>query len=214
MSKNKYIGVAISLLVVTFFMIGGFNYFSPGGPSINNALKGDVNNQINQMNTKDFSLQSPAFKNGGFIPSKYSCDGLNMSPPLIISNVPSGTMSLVLIADDPDVPKEVKSDGVFDHWVVFNIDPSTTYINEGQLFGSHGNNGRGERKYTGPCPPTQFQPTTHRYFFRIYATDLPSINFAKIPTKSDVLGAIQSNVIEEATLMGLYDRAMRAVENE
>lgn len=163
------------------------------------------NSTSDNMNTT-LKLESPAFAHGEFIGSKYTCDGINISPPLKISGVPAETKSLVLIMDDPDVPKALRPDGVFDHWVVYNIPPTTTFFEEGKFEGTTGSNGGGGAKYTGPCPPTQYQPTTHRYFFKLYATDIPTLDFVKVPTKQEVLNAVEGHIIGETELMGRYDR--------
>lgn len=179
-------------------------------------------NQLPSNNQTKMKLESLAFKEGEFIPSKYTCDELNISPPLSISNVPEGTKTLVLLMDDPDVPKERRPEGYFDHWVIYNIPATVTNFGEGAFSlgnnmadsGSQGLNGRGDASYTGPCPPTEFQPTTHRYFFKLYATDLPTLQFIKAPTKGEVLTAIQGHIIEETSLMGRYDRTKTIKENE
>src|SRR5262245_40661465 len=114
-------------------------------------------------------LTSPAFEHEGRIPKKYTCDGENINPPLNIANVPSGAMSLVLIVDDPDVPCHLRSDGMYDHWIVFNIPPETNVLLEGQEpVGTQGANTAGNTKYIGPCPPDK----EHRYFFKLYALDI------------------------------------------
>ena len=77
-------------------------------------------------------LTSPAFEHEGKIPAKYTCDGENINPPLKITDIPSGAKSLVLIMDDPDVPKHLRKDGMWDHWVVFNIPPGIREIKEGE----------------------------------------------------------------------------------
>lgn len=159
-------------------------------------------------------LTSPAWSEGGFIPSKYTCDEQNVSPPLKIEGIPEGTKTLVLIMDDPDVPKVLKPDGVFDHWVLYNIPTTTTSFDEGTISGNSGANGRGKAEYTGPCPPTNYEPTTHRYVFTLYATDLPTLNYFAIPTKSQVLQAIEGHVLEKATLLGRYDRLKTEREND
>lgn len=179
----------------------------------------------NLTNQNMFKLESLAFNEGDFIPSKYTCDlpapaglpvqstqtggqaGEAANPPLSITGVPKEAKSLVLIMDDPDVPRQLRPEGVFDHWVVYNIPPKNAMFAEGEVFGTAGLNGRGEAKYTGPCPPTQYEPTTHRYFFKLYATDLPRLNFVKNPTKQEVLTAIEGHILAEATLMGKYDRS-------
>src|SRR3989344_3756800 len=109
------------------------------------------------------TLISSAFEHEGTIPSRFTCDGENVSPPLVIVDVPEGSRSLAIVMDDPDVPKQLRPDGVFDHWVLFNIAPETGSIAKGATVGVSGANGRGDAKYTGPCPPPQYEPAEHRY---------------------------------------------------
>src|SRR3989338_7926375 len=114
-------------------------------------------------------LTTTAFNNTQSIPSEYTCDGENHNPPLTIEDVQVSAKSLVLIMDDPDIPTEIKQQRgieVFDHWVLFNIPPSTTRIMDGKVIGAiGGRNGAGNVNYYGPCPPKQYQPNEHRYFF-------------------------------------------------
>ena len=108
-------------------------------------------------------ITSSAFQEGGNIPSKFTCDGSDTSPPLQITGIPSEAKSLVLIADDPDAPG-----GLFTHWLVWNIPPQTNSIAEGSApKGVQGTNDFGKSGYRGPCPP----PGTHRYSFKIFALD-------------------------------------------
>src|SRR3989344_4297354 len=119
-------------------------------------------------------LESPAFTHNASIPAKYPCDGDRaLSPPLSISGMPEGAAALALLMDDPDVPKERRPDGMFDHWTLFNMPPGPTEILEGSAAGTKGANTRGDLEYTGPCPPPEYEPAEHRYFFRLYALDEP-----------------------------------------
>ena len=103
----------------------------------------------------------------GKIPSKFTCDGENINPSLSISNVSSEAQSLVLIMDDPDAIKP--ADKVWDHWIVWNIPVTTTFIEEGkEPEGVHGTGNGGNTYYIGPCPPDK----EHRYFFKLYALDI------------------------------------------
>lgn len=147
-------------------------------------------------------LRSPAFHHEGTIPSKYTCDGENISPPLAIDGFPEGTVSLVLIMDDHDVPASVHPDGVWDHWVVFNIPPSLARIPEDtQPQGVAGINTRGFTTYSGPCPPNG----EHRYLFKVYALDT-TLNLPAGSSKQAVLDAMQGHILEGTTLMGRYKR--------
>ncbi len=160
----------------------------------------------NPRGTMSLTLTSPVFPDGGSIPQKYSCDGENISPELHIGNVPEGTMSFVLVMDDPDIPisvKQTRGIDTFDHWVVFNIPSGTTIIPEGGLPGaSSGMNTRGTNGYTGPCPPDK----EHRYFFRLYAVS-GTLNFITAPTLRDVEVAAKEMSLGSATLTGRYERA-------
>ena len=150
-------------------------------------------------------LTSAAFEYNAKIPSKYTCDGENISPPLLITNVPDGARSLVLFLDDPDIPENIKQErgiSVFDHWVVFNIPPSVTEIPEGiQPSGTPGAGTRGEKKYLGPCPPDR----EHRYFFKLYALDAV-LDLPEGSTKEVVSDAMNGHIMEQAELVGTYER--------
>ena len=120
------------------------------------------------------SLNSPAFQQNGHIPSKYTCEGEDISPPLAWEGVPSGAKSLVLIIDDPDAPDPKAPKMVWVHWVVYNIPPDTESLTEnagkarlpqGALSGL---NDFKKTDYGGPCPPIG----RHRYFHKLYALDI------------------------------------------
>lgn len=152
------------------------------------------------------SITSSAFENNGKIPPKFTCDGeRNLSPQLSISGVPEGTKSLTLIVDDPDVPKVLKPDGVFDHWVLFNISPETRGIEEGDSAGVAGANGAGKNAYTGPCPPPQYEPSEHRYVFTLYALDT-MLALPAGATKQEILRAMEGHMLAKAELIGRYKR--------
>ncbi|MBI2810782.1 MAG: YbhB/YbcL family Raf kinase inhibitor-like protein [Candidatus Melainabacteria bacterium] len=148
------------------------------------------------------NLTSPAFKEGGKIPTQYTCQGQNTNPELEISGVPSNAKSLVLILDDPDVPAFVRKEKMWDHWVVFNIPPSTTKISaSSQPPGTLGKNTSGKLAYEGPCPPDR----EHRYFFKLYALDV-ILPISKGATKADVEKAMQGHILSQAQLMGRYTK--------
>ncbi len=154
-----------------------------------------------------FSLTSSAFLEGERIPKKYTCDGDNLSPPLAFGDAPEGTKSIVLIMEDPDLPRAIYPDGgVFDHWTLFNIPPDTAELTEGTPVGTGGLHSGGKIGYASPCPPAQYEPKEHRYFFRAYALDaiLPLEEGA---TKSQVLSAMNEHILATAELMGRYSRA-------
>jgi hypothetical protein len=150
------------------------------------------------------SLTSAEFEDGADFPQRHTCNGANVSPPLDISGVPANAVSLALIFDDPDAAKEPAGIGrTFDHWLVFNIDSSTTTIEEdsfpsGAEFGLNDLE-RGE--YGGPCPPT----FRHKYFFRLFALD-SELSFDTMPTKSELESAIKDHLIEEVELTVYYEQ--------
>jgi len=142
-------------------------------------------------------ITSPGFKEGGDIPSKFTCDGSDTSPPLHITGVPPGAKSLVLIADDPDAPG-----GLFTHWLIWNIPPQTSSIPEGGATnGTQGTNDFGKSAYGGPCPP----PGTHRYSFKIFALDR-ELDLRPGAKRSQVDAAMKGHVIAQGELVGRYAR--------
>jgi Raf kinase inhibitor-like YbhB/YbcL family protein len=147
-------------------------------------------------------LSSSAFKDGENIPSRFTCDGENISPALTFEDVPDSALSLVLIMEDPDVPKNLRPDGMWDHWVVFNVPPETPSFEEGvDPPGIVGLSTRNVNSYGGPCPPDG----EHRYFFYLYAIDT-MLDLPERSTKRQVLDAIDGHVIEKTKLMGKYIR--------
>ena len=155
------------------------------------------------VNRMEINIESSAFQDGGMIPSKYTCDGMDVSPPLRWSQPPGNTKSLVLISDDPDAPM-----GIWVHWVVYNILPSQHEFPENipasEVLESGAIQGKtdfGRIGYGGPCPPSG----THRYFFKLYALN-DTLNLGPGATKQQVVDAMKDNVIAEGQLMGRYKR--------
>ncbi|RMD46073.1 MAG: YbhB/YbcL family Raf kinase inhibitor-like protein [Aquificota bacterium] len=152
----------------------------------------------------NFKITSPAFKYGDFIPVKYTCDGKDLSPPLQWENTPKGTKSFVLIVEDPDAPM-----GTFTHWIVYDIPALSTGIAEDfpkkiEVKGiKQGINDFGRVGYGGPCPPPG---KPHRYFFKLFAIDIPSLNLKGGATKSEVIKSLNGHIIGTTQIMGLYRR--------
>ena len=151
-------------------------------------------------------LTSTAFKHNSTIPTKYTCDGENINPPLQISDVPVQTKSFVLIMEDPDVPQEIRPEQLWIHWVVFNIPSDIKEIPENAEIGVSGKGDYPIFKYGGPCPPPQYQPTRHRYFFTVYALDC-MLELVEGATKTEVLDTMKHHVLAQAELIGTYDRS-------
>ena len=158
-------------------------------------------------------LESSVFEHEGMIPAKYTCDGSppvgGISPPLKISEVPEGAKSLVLIMDDPDVPKSIRSDGMWDHWLTWNIPPETTEIPEGQDLPAGrqdqwavGKNTGGRLGYEGPCPPDR----ENRYLFKLYALDT-ILDLPAETTKTQLETVMKTHILDQTELMGRYNRA-------
>jgi len=143
------------------------------------------------------TVSSPAFKDKAPIPSKYTCEGADINPPVEIGNIPEGTQSLVLIIEDPDAPG-----ATFDHWVMWNIPPTTTSIAENSAPGTQGANSTGKNAYKGPCPPSG----THRYFFKVYALDT-RLDLPAGADKEAVEKAMKDHVLASGELVGLYKKA-------
>lgn len=147
-------------------------------------------------------LTSPAFKEGGKIPEKFTCEGDNISPELSISGVPFYAVTLVLIMDDPDVPESVRRDKMWDHWIVFNMPPRTSRIPENaQPSGILGKNTDGDLAYQGPCPPDR----EHRYFFKLFALNI-ELPLRPGASKAEVEKAMEGHVMDSAQLMGRYEK--------
>ena len=142
-------------------------------------------------------ITSSVFQQGGNIPSKFTCDGADTSPPLQIQEVPPTAKSLVLIVDDPDAPS-----GLFTHWIIWNISPQASTIAEGSApKGVEGMNDFGKSGYGGPCPPSG----THRYFFKIFALD-KELDLPAGSKRAQLDAAIKGHVIAQGELMGRYSR--------
>ncbi|MFQ6064543.1 MAG: YbhB/YbcL family Raf kinase inhibitor-like protein [Candidatus Bathyarchaeia archaeon] len=144
---------------------------------------------------KELIITSPAFEKNGFIPSKYTCDGEDVNPPLKIKGLPKGTQSLVLIVDDPDAPM-----GTWDHWIVWNI-PPLEKIEENSVPGVEGLNDFNRHSYGGPCPPSG----THRYFFKVYALDT-KLDLDADSRKKRLERAMEGHLLAKGEIVGLYSR--------
>lgn len=149
------------------------------------------------------TITSSAFKEGGMIPAKYTCDGQNISPPLQWAGAPKGTKSFALISDDPDAPI-----GIWVHWIMWNIPAEANQLPEGipqvkklQDGSMQGLNSYPRCGYSGPCPPSG----THRYYFKIYALDA-MLDLPANSTKEDLLKAMKVHILAEGSLMGKYER--------
>lgn len=144
-------------------------------------------------------LTSPAFINNAKIPVKYTCKGENVSPPLIIKDVPPNAKSLVLTVEDAD-----SGSPAWVHWFVFNIPPRINTVPEGKIpeNGLEGRANGGTRGYEGPCPV--YFRGTHHYRFNLYALDM-KLEAPPTTAKSDIAQVISDNTIAIARLTGLAE---------
>jgi Raf kinase inhibitor-like YbhB/YbcL family protein len=150
-----------------------------------------------------FAIASGAFEEGGLIPKQYTCDSMDISPPLTFSGIPDSARSLALICDDPDAPM-----GTWVHWVLYNLSPDTSGLPENvpgtdtlSSTTRQGISDFGRYGYGGPCPPGG----THRYYFKLYALDTMLDLKGKV-SKSDLEKAMKGHILAEAQLMGRYSR--------
>jgi Raf kinase inhibitor-like YbhB/YbcL family protein len=154
----------------------------------------------------EIKLSSTAFKEGDFIPSKYSCEGANISPQLHWSDAPKNAKSYAIIVDDPDAPG-----GDFVHWVIYNIPGNLSELHEDITPSRNipdevmlGTNSFGRISYGGPCPPSG---KAHRYFFKLYALDTVLHHLESGATKQQLLSAMDGHIIAEGHLIGKYKRS-------
>jgi Raf kinase inhibitor-like YbhB/YbcL family protein len=153
-------------------------------------------------------LTSTAFAHGESIPSRYTCDGDDVAPPLQWTQVPAGTRSLALIVDDPDAPDPRSPRMTWVHWVVFNLPPDAAGLPESAgatdlpAGAQQGINDWNKDRYGGPCPPVG----RHRYYHKLYALDTLLSGLDK-PDKAALEAAMEGHVIASAELVGTYQKS-------
>ncbi len=182
--------------IYLFFVYFSVSIFILACTNIQNQTVKSIKKQYEDK-VIEMKLTSSVFIHNGAIPSEYTCDGADVSPPLTISDVPKNAKSLALIMDDPDAPV-----GTWDHWIIFNIPTSITQISKGtEPKGVAGKNSWGRTGYGGPCPPSG----THRYFFKLYALDT-ELNLPESSNKKALEKAMEGHIIEKDELVGMYRR--------
>jgi len=153
-------------------------------------------------------LFSAAFAHNGAIPSQYTCEGRDVSPPLGWSDVPEGVKSLALIVDDPDAPDPSAPTMIWVHWVLYNLPAASAGLAEAvQTLPPGTREGMNDWRstgYRGPCPPAG----RHRYFHRLYALAEPLPDLHR-PTRAKLEAAMRHHVLAEATLVGTYQKGKR-----
>lgn len=146
--------------------------------------------------SNSIKITSTSFSGNEMIPTKFTCDGDNISPNLHFKTLPAGTKTLAIIMHDPDAPMK----GGFTHWVVWNIDPVTD-IPENFKGGEQGMNGAKKEGYTGPCPPGG----THHYHFNVYALDT-RLTLNRNTDKEKLENAMTGHILEKGKITGLYKK--------
>lgn len=157
-----------------------------------------------EVMAQEIEVMSHAFDQGGMIPSDFTCDGADMSPPIEWSGIPQNAQSLALIANDPDAPG-----GDWVHWVIYDLPPNLPGLPPGvsavetlPMGGVQGRTDFGRIGYGGPCPPSG----SHRYFFKVYVLD-QMLGLKPGATKKELLKAMKGHVLAEGQLMGKYQRS-------
>lgn len=194
--KQKIVFGLVAFLILLLLMV----YFLTVKGRFSFSTK---NNMAETMDKKEnkLTLKSSSFKDGEFIPKKFTGEGENVNPFLEIKNVPENTKSLALIVDDPDATGGV----TWVHWVLWNINPKTQYIPEDSVPEGAvvGVNSWGKNSYGGPYPPVGSKP--HRYMFKLYALDVV-LDLEANASANDLEKAMEGHILEKTVLMGLYKR--------
>lgn len=153
---------------------------------------------------KKFTISSGAFGQGESIPEEYTCDGIDISPPLVLSGIPEGAKSIAIVMDDPDAPGRT-----FVHWVIYNIPAGTQQIAEAvpvkDVLADGSRQGKsdfGRTGYGGPCPPPG---KLHRFYFKAYALDTV-LDMQPGASKQQLEKAMDRHVLAKTELMGRYGR--------
>jgi Raf kinase inhibitor-like YbhB/YbcL family protein len=198
MNRRVFLGQSFATLGFLGLSVIGCHTFGSGDTVASSASSDQASQKVKTM-----KLESSAFEANGLIPTKYTCDGDDISPPLSWDEPPSTTQSLALIVDDPDAPGEI-----FVHWVLYEIPATVRQLPEKIASvatlpngGVQGKNDFGKLGYGGPCPPGG----THRYFFKVYALD-KKLGLEPGATKAQVVTAMDGHILATAELIGRYQR--------
>lgn len=171
---------------------------------ISGCITGENKDTIEEVTMQTISITTEAFISGENIPSRFTCEGSDISPPLSWKGVPADAKSIALIMDDQDAPS-----GTFVHWVLYNIPAGTQQLPEGVPSGKvlgdgsrQGTTDFGRTGYGGPCPP---RGKPHRYFFTIYALD-NQLDLQAGASRKQVDSAMKGHVLAQGELMGKFGR--------
>ena len=159
------------------------------------------------------TITSPAFEHEQTIPARHTCEGENISPALDWRGVPDAAQTLALIVEDPDAPDPAAPQRIFTHWVVYNLPPDSSGLEESvsaERLPRGARFGRSDferSSWGGPCPPVG----EHRYYFKLYALDAP-LPTAEPLTRARLLDAIEGHVVGYAELLGRYAKRKRSAK--
>ena len=146
----------------------------------------------------ELTITSPLFEEGDTIPTIITCEGDDISPQVDIAGLPADTASIVIVMEDPDAPVRV-----WDHWVMFDIEPTDSLPSDVGGLGTLGTNSWGDAQYGGPCPPPG--GGRHRYITTVYALDV-TLGLDPGSTKDTVLAALTGNLLAQGALIGTFER--------
>jgi len=195
-TKQKIIILLVVIIIILAGLIYHYQRSKTGKELSSTPPTAEISQQLNDNN--HMILTSPAFASNQFIPTKYTCDGENISPALMISGVLAQAKSLALIVEDPDAPR-----GSFTHWLVWNIEPTVNTMadNEVPAGAIQGVNDAGRNAYTGPCPPSGI----HHYHFKLFALDT-ALGLSLQTNRALLEYAMTDHILEQTELVGLYSR--------
>jgi len=203
-------GARAVLLIVLALAAGGLVLLFASDSADDESL-----NVANLNETQSaFTITSASFADGEFLPATHTCDGGETSPPITIARAPEGTAAFALIATDPDIPQQFKdARGIDDfvHWVLYDIPADTEVLPESTVIGVRGVNSAGGLGFVGACPPSNLEPTEHRYIFTLYALEA-ELGLQEGADRDEVIKAMEGKILGTATIAGLYDRSGRAEE--
>jgi Raf kinase inhibitor-like YbhB/YbcL family protein len=201
--KHILILVLLSVVVAVLTAILVANLL---GKDLVSSSVESIQSYTTTVTTKKYTtmtLHSPAFEDNGALPTEYTCDGSGDNPPLEFALVPENAKSLALIVEDIDVPSTIRTDGLWTHWMVWDMPATTKGIDAGEKpTGTIGQNTSGTLTYSAPCPPDG----QHRYVFTLYALDAMLKLDIATTTKETVLEAMEGHVIKTSVLTSVYNR--------
>jgi len=194
--------LAVAVAAAALLACGGDDGKSPKATS---PVSRSASTIAEDADIAPLTVESDAFGEGEPIPERFTCEGENLSPALSWDGVVYGTLSLVVVVDDPDAPG-----GTFTHWLLYDLPRETQGLPEDldtgplrPVGGVQGTNDSGNVGYTGPCPP---QGQTHTYVFTVYALRKGDLELESGASADEVHAAIEGYVVAQGELTGTFGR--------